>query len=175
MNPRYVFVCDEETSDPAVQRIDLLGPVLVPAQSPLAYGNVYGLRVAASGSSRWGEGAETGNGVWVAATTAPDSDGNIGLRAAAQTLKLTGYYRPEDMDIGPVAESMGTFRVCWANTGRKSHTADSIVESSAAQSEIVCLVGPRPLPHEICTVVSVTRDQPLHRLSILTPMNEILR
>lgn len=26
VSPRYVFVCDEETSDPAVQRIDLLGP-----------------------------------------------------------------------------------------------------------------------------------------------------
>ena len=42
------------------------GPITVPAQSPLASGTIYGLRVAASGSSNWGQGAETGNGAWVA-------------------------------------------------------------------------------------------------------------
>src|SRR5207344_2024162 len=41
------------------------GPnVTIPAQSPLASGTIYGLRVAASGSSNWGQGAETGKGSW---------------------------------------------------------------------------------------------------------------
>src|SRR5262249_23303038 len=75
------------------------GPIRVPAESPLVSGSIFGLRVAASGSTRWGQGAETGNGRWVAVTTTPDSDGNIALRAAALAQRFTGFYRPEDMDI----------------------------------------------------------------------------
>src|SRR5262245_8840932 len=41
------------------------GPITVPAQSPLVSGTVYGLRVAASKSSNWGQGAETGVGSWI--------------------------------------------------------------------------------------------------------------
>ena len=41
------------------------GPnVTIPAQSPLRPGTIFGLRVAASGSSNWGQGAETGKGTW---------------------------------------------------------------------------------------------------------------
>ncbi len=39
-------------------------PITVPAESPLASGTIYGLRVAASGSSNWGQGAEVGKGAW---------------------------------------------------------------------------------------------------------------
>ena len=46
------------------------GPITVPAQSPLASGSVFGLRVAAQGSTNWGQGAETGNGAWVAVNLA---------------------------------------------------------------------------------------------------------
>src|SRR5262252_552475 len=42
------------------------GPITVPALSPFASGSVFGLRVAAQGSANWGQGAETGNGAWVA-------------------------------------------------------------------------------------------------------------
>ena len=35
-------------------------------------------------------------------------------------------------------------RACWANTGRRSHTADSIVENSAVQSEVMCLTEEPP-------------------------------
>lgn len=120
------------------------GPVTVPAQSPLASGAIFGLRVAASGSTRWGQGAETGNGRWVAVTAAPDTAGNINLRAAALAQRFTGFYRPEDMEIDPLAADKGEFRACWANTGRKSHTANSLVEDSAVQSEIMCLTENPP-------------------------------
>src|SRR5215475_12456020 len=56
------------------------GPISVPGQSPLAAGSVFGLRVAAQGSANWGQGAETGNGAWVAVDPAAqgvtDANGN---------------------------------------------------------------------------------------------------
>ena len=36
------------------------------------------------------------------------------------------------------------FRACWANTGRKSHTDSSVVENSAVESEIMCLIENPP-------------------------------
>ena len=86
-------------------------------------GNVFGLRVAAAnGSSNWGQGAEVGKGRWVAIDPAApalfDASGNIILRNAQAFQKFTGFYRPEDMDIDPIAMEQGVFRACWANTGR---------------------------------------------------------
>ena len=69
---------------------------------------IYGLRVAASGSTNWGQGAETGKGTWIGRqpgrrrTSSIDS-GNVILRTAQVLQKFTGYYRPEDMDIDPIA------------------------------------------------------------------------
>ena len=128
------------------------GPILVPAASPLAGGTIYGLRVGASKSSNWGQGAETGAGAWVAVdvnaslngSNVTDANGNFILRTAQLIQKFTGYYRPEDMDIDPIAAADGVMRACWANTGRKSHTADSIVENSAVQSEVMCLTENPP-------------------------------
>ncbi|HKE85750.1 MAG TPA: alkaline phosphatase PhoX [Vicinamibacterales bacterium] len=124
------------------------GPITVPAQSPLAAGTVYGLRVAASGSSNWGQGAETGYGAWVkvdlAGANVVDANGNIILRNAQLLQKFTGYYRPEDMDIDPIALEDGVFRACWANTGRMSHTDSSLVENSGVLAEIMCLVEHPP-------------------------------
>jgi hypothetical protein len=112
-----------------------------PALSPLASGSIYGLRVAAAnGSSNYGQGAEVGNGNWVAVTTAPDINGNINLRTAATALKLTGWYRPEDMDIDPIAAENGVFRACWANTGRQDFAGGSAVEGSAVHGEVLCIV-----------------------------------
>jgi len=139
------------------------GPISVPAQSPLASGTVYGLRVAASKSSNWGQGAETGAGAWVLVnllgTGVVDASGNVILRNAQALQKFTGYYRPEDMDIDPIAAETGTLRACWANTGRKSHTDSSMVENSAVESEIMCLTenppsafNPTPLTGTIPTV-----------------------
>jgi len=123
-------------------------PVTIAALSPLASGAVYGLRVAANGSSNWGQGAEVGKGRWVAvdlsAAGVLDAAGNIHLRAAQAAQKFTGYYRPEDMDIDPIAAKRGVFRACWANTGRMSHTDSSLVENSGVKTEIMCLVENPP-------------------------------
>jgi secreted PhoX family phosphatase len=139
------------------------GPISVPEQSPLAAGSVYGLRVAAQGSSNWGQGAETGNGAWLAVNLAGagvvDVNSNIILRTAQGLQRFTGYYRPEDMDVDPIALERGIFRACWANTGRMSHTDSSLVENSGVKAEIMCLVenppstfAPNPVTGTIPTV-----------------------
>ncbi len=139
------------------------GPITVPGQSPLAAGSIFGLRVAAQGSTNWGQGAETGNGAWVAVDPAAqgvtDANGNILLRNAQVLGQFTGYYRPEDMDIDPIARDDGIFRACWANTGRMSHTDSSLVENSGVKPEIMCLVenppstfAPNPVTGTIPTV-----------------------
>jgi Alkaline phosphatase PhoX len=123
-------------------------PIALAAQSPLVSGSVYGLRVAAQGSNNWGQGAETGNGAWVAVNLGgagvQDGNGNIILRTAQALQRFTGYYRPEDMDIDPIAAEDGVFRACWANTGRMSHTDSSLVENSNVKAEIMCLVENPP-------------------------------
>ena len=123
-------------------------PITVPAQSPLASGTVYGLRVAAQGSTNWGQGAETGKGAWVEvnlnAPNVQDASGNIILRTAQNLERFTGYYRPEDMDIDPIAAEDGSFRACWANTGRMSHTDSSVVENSGVKAEVMCLTENPP-------------------------------
>jgi hypothetical protein len=124
------------------------GQIFNPAASPFASGSVFGLRVAAAGSSNWGQGAETGKGLWVAVNTGgagvTDADGDIILRTAQTLQRFTGYYRPEDMDVDPIALAKGVFRVCWANTGRVSHAGGSLVENSAVRSEVMCLVEEPP-------------------------------
>jgi secreted PhoX family phosphatase len=139
------------------------GPITIAAQSPLVAGSVFGLRVAAQGSSNWGQGAETGNGAWVAVNVAApgvvDASMNIILRNAQALQRFTGYYRPEDMDVDPIALENGVFRACWANTGRMSHTDSSVVENSGVKAEIMCLVenppstfAPNPVTGTIPTV-----------------------
>ncbi len=80
----------------------------------------------------------------MAIDTAPagvvDLNGNIILRNAQVLQKFTGFYRPEDMDIDPIAAANGTFRACWANTGRQDFGGDSLVESSAVHGEVMCIV-----------------------------------
>ena len=139
------------------------GPISALAQSPFAAGSIFGLRVAAQGSTNWGQGAETGNGAWVkvdpAATGVTDASGNIILRVAQTLGQFTGFYRPEDMDIDPIALEDGVFRACWANTGRMSHTDSSLVENSGVKPEVMCLVenppstfAPNPVSGTIPTV-----------------------
>src|SRR5262249_59372477 len=118
-------------------------PIALPAQSPLASGSVFGLRVAASGSANWGQGAEMGKGAWTAVNLAGanvvDGAGNIILRNAQLLQRFTGFYRPEDMDIDPIALAKGVFRACWADTGRVSHAGGSAVEDEGEPGEVVCL------------------------------------
>jgi secreted PhoX family phosphatase len=96
---------------PATLRDANAGPVTSLSQSPYAApGKLFGLRV---GGSDFGQGTELGQGSWVPIPAAPDPD----LRAQAAALHLTGYYRPEDIDIDRGAEADGNVRFCGNNTG----------------------------------------------------------
>ena len=119
------------------------GPIRRLADSPLESGTNYGMRLGTrKGNTDYGQGSETGKGVWVAIDSLQYSDpaGNISLRHAQRDLSLTGYYRPEDMDIDPVAMAHGRVRVCWANTGRMTNGFDSAVENGWDFGSVACLM-----------------------------------
>ncbi|HEY7642321.1 MAG TPA: alkaline phosphatase PhoX [Steroidobacteraceae bacterium] len=90
-------------------------PITSLDQSPWTGGSIFGFRAGRnSGNTDVGQGNEYGRGVWVAVTgTAP-----INLRAAASALKLTAYYRPEDMSVDQEALGDGDVRFCGTNTGQ---------------------------------------------------------
>jgi hypothetical protein len=91
-------------------------PITSLDQSPLADGSVYGLRVGKrSSNTDYGQGSNTGKGTWIPVVPSFDAD----LRAAAATLKLSGYYRPEDADIDRAALAAGNVRFCANNTGNE--------------------------------------------------------
>jgi hypothetical protein len=81
-------------------------------QSPYASGTVYGLRVGQGGNH--GQGFQYGNGSW---QPLPGAAGHQ-LRPLGTTAKLTGYYRPEDMNLDDAAVAAGKVRLCANNTGR---------------------------------------------------------
>jgi secreted PhoX family phosphatase len=100
----YKFV-PSQLRDPAAGPISNLG------QSPLVAGSIFGLRVG--GNTHEGQGSEFAQGRWIPVPAAPDPD----LRAQAGPLRLTGYYRPEDIDIDPDAAAASRVRFCGADTG----------------------------------------------------------
>ncbi|HEY3336320.1 MAG TPA: alkaline phosphatase PhoX, partial [Candidatus Limnocylindrales bacterium] len=94
-------------------------PISSLAQSPLASGSVAVLRLGSPTRSfaDYGQGTNTGTGKWVLLTTPADP---VTFNLAATALAAggyTGYYRPEDMDLDPVAAADGTRRLCWNDTG----------------------------------------------------------
>jgi secreted PhoX family phosphatase len=92
------------------------GPISNLADSPLVSGAVYGLRLGLrSGATDYGQGTQTGRGMWI---PIPASF-NANLRAQAASLKLTGYYRPEDADIDTAALAAGKVRFVGINTGNE--------------------------------------------------------
>ena len=115
------------------------GPITVASASPFVSGELYGLKVGSTGDN--GQGTEIGQGVWTAIDEVAISDvnGNIRLRTAQAALKFTGYYRPEDMDIDPIALDNDEIRVCWANTGRMSNGGGSVEETGSIYGEVMCL------------------------------------
>jgi secreted PhoX family phosphatase len=68
-----------------------------------------------SSNTDYGQGTNTGQGTWIAVVDA----NNANLRTAAATLKLTGYYRPEDVEVDREALSEGHVRFCANNTGNE--------------------------------------------------------
>jgi secreted PhoX family phosphatase len=77
---------------------------------------VFGLRLGRRTPTDNGQGNNTGLGTWVEIPNA--SNANLG--AAARTLGLTGFYRPEDIDIDGAALAAGRVRFCGANTGNEN-------------------------------------------------------
>ncbi|MGA9031932.1 MAG: alkaline phosphatase PhoX [Sulfuricaulis sp.] len=97
-------------------------PISTLADSPLVAGNIYGMRVGKrSGNTDYGQGNEFGRGTWIPVTGAAP----INLRAAASTLKLTSYYRPEDLDIDLAVLEDGDVRFCGNNTGEDTQGGDN--------------------------------------------------
>ena len=100
------------------------GPITALDQSPLVAGTVFGLRVG--GATHEGQGSQHAQGAWIQVPAAPDPD----LRAQAVPLRLTGYYRPEDIDIDRGALAASRVRFCGANTGD---------EGAQNWGEIICV------------------------------------
>jgi hypothetical protein len=93
-------------------------PITSLSQSPFADGTVYGLRLGLrSSGTDYGQGTQTGFGRWVVLGRGRDLD----LRAMSQTppTVLTGYYRPEDLDVDQAALARGAVRFCGNNTGNE--------------------------------------------------------
>jgi secreted PhoX family phosphatase len=123
---------------PATLRDPGAGPVSSLGQSPYAVaGRLFGLR---AGGSDFGQGTELGQGAWIAIPPAPDPD----LRAQAAALHLTGYYRPEDIDIDRGAEAAGKVSFCGNNTGNEDERlwgetvciSDGTVQQAAANTAV---------------------------------------
>lgn len=107
---------------------DGYAPISSLDQSPLASGMVFGLRLGKrSGDTDYGQGSNLGKGSWITVDNSYDAD----LRAATATLKLTGYYRPEDANADLKALAEGQVRFCANNTGNE--------ESDQNWGETICV------------------------------------
>jgi secreted PhoX family phosphatase len=84
------------------------------ADSPLAAGTVYALKVGQG--SNTGQGMAQGIGAWVPVAADPTTGS---LRPAAVAAHATGFYRPEDLDFDGKAMTGGTVRFCGNDTGRE--------------------------------------------------------
>lgn len=92
------------------------GVILNLADSPLAAGTVYGLRLGKRGNTDYGQGSNTGLGNWIPVPAADVPN----LRAFTSAQSLSGYYRPEDAEIDAAALAEGQVRFCANNTGNES-------------------------------------------------------
>ncbi|WP_088290000.1 alkaline phosphatase PhoX [Kineosporia sp. A_224] len=89
-------------------------PITSLDQSPYASGSVSGLRVGSTNNN--GQGFSYGRGAWLPLANTTGQQ----LGALASANKLTGYYRPEDIDVDLRALAAGTVSWCGNNTGRDS-------------------------------------------------------
>ena len=129
---------------PAVKRAANAGAITSLDQSPLAAGSVYVLRVGIrNGGTDFGQGANIGAGMWIGPLT-PATD----LAAAAIAAGgYTGYYRPEDMDLDPIALAKGKLRACWPNTGNDAGETwgEVLCFTDDATSQAGFATGTRPV------------------------------
>src|SRR5262245_31592373 len=90
------------------------GPISNLGESPLREGSVYVMRLGLrSGPTDFGQGTNTGAGRWIGSLSTATDLATSALAAGG----YTGYYRPEDMEMDPIAAQNGVLRVCWSNTG----------------------------------------------------------
>ena len=97
-------------------------PAFLASTSYATGGTIYGLQLGRRGGvpgNDDGQGTETGFGTWTQICTGAACN-NVDLRAQAATLKLTGYYRPEDEDIDRAQLAQGNVRFCGTNTGNEN-------------------------------------------------------
>lgn len=100
-------------------------PITSLDQSPFVSGKIFGLRVGfRSGGTDYGQATQTGFGKWIpvcadGSATPCSVTPAIDLRAFSAANKLTGYYRPEDLEVDPLALAAGNVKVCGNNTGNE--------------------------------------------------------
>jgi secreted PhoX family phosphatase len=107
--PSTFFACDGtpvrpgQTCENPISRLD---------QSPFVAGTNYALATVCSGTDDFGQGCETGRGLWVEVNAAT-------ARVDANERGAAGYCRPEDLHVdrtyGVYAGGEG-IRLCWTNT-----------------------------------------------------------
>ena len=90
-------------------------PITDLSQSPYAAGDVYGLRVGLG--TNYGQGREFGTAQWIPLPHAA----NPNLEAEGLAAGLSGYFRPEDLEVDPAALKAGTVRACGPDTGDETH------------------------------------------------------
>jgi len=96
------------------------GPTPTPAQSPLAAGTISGLRLGKrSDNTDYGQGNETGFGTWIPIGAGPDQDLRAKTPPPPAGVGLTGFYRPEDLDVDLAAKAAGSVRFCGPMTGNE--------------------------------------------------------
>lgn len=95
------------------------------SQSPMTAGTLWGMRIGRNnGNTDFGQGNEFGRGVWVEVPASSDAV-PTNLRSSALALKLTSYYRPEDMAVDLDAVAGGMVRFCGTNTGQDIEGSDN--------------------------------------------------
>lgn len=103
------------------------------AQSPLAAGQVFGLKVGNRNDN--GFGTSTGLGSWVPVPAASVAD----LGKFAVDNKLTAYYRPEDLEVSPTDLAKGDVKVCGNNTGNEASSSAGRPQGGRTWGETVCI------------------------------------
>ncbi len=109
-------------------------PIADLSASPLASGQIYGLRLGRNGGNTdTGLANHTGRGVWVDVGVSSNAS-PVNLRAAATTLKLSAGYRPEDQDIDKGALAEGRVRVCGTNTGQDAPDTEANADNNFGET-----------------------------------------
>ena len=132
------------------------------SQSPLTSGTIYGLRLGRRGTAPgtdYGQGSNTGTGTWIQVGASPNADANLDLGIQSATLKLTGYYRPEDLQFDLVELAAGNVKIAAVNTGN-----DSLVNRGDRNwGEVIWLTDG--------TITTATNNTAIPEVQVLVPGN----